>query len=70
MVTSLLQLLGALVIMLLMDWRMTLIMFIAVPLVMIVMFPIMRQSSKIGRQRQDAMATFSGATDETLSEIR
>jgi len=70
MVTSLLQLVGALVIMLLMDWRMTAIMFIAVPLVMLVMFPIMRQSSKIGHQRQDAMATFSGETDETLSEIR
>ena len=70
MVTSLLQLVGALVIMLLMDWRMTAIMFIAVPLVMVVMFPIMRQSSKIGHQRQDAMATFSGETDETLSEIR
>lgn len=70
MVTSLLQLVGALVIMLIMDWRMTAIMFIAVPLVMLVMFPIMRQSSKIGHQRQDAMATLSGETDETLSEIR
>lgn len=70
MVTSLLQLVGALVIMLLMDWRMTTIMFVAVPVVMAVMFPIMRQSGKIGHQRQDAMATFSGATDETLSEIR
>ncbi|WP_125763600.1 ABC transporter ATP-binding protein [Levilactobacillus mulengensis] len=70
MVTSLLQLVGALVIMALMDWRMTTIMFVAVPVVMLVMFPIMRQSGKIGHQRQDAMATFSGATDETLSEIR
>lgn len=70
MITSLLQLVGALVIMLLMDWRMTTIMFIAVPVVMAVMFPIMRQSGKIGHQRQDAMAAFSGATDETLSEIR
>jgi len=70
MVTSLLQLVGALVIMVLMDWRMTTIMFVAVPVVMLVMFPIMRQSGKIGHQRQDAMATFSGVTDETLSEIR
>lgn len=70
MVTSLLQLVGALVIMLLMDWRMTMIMFVAVPLVMLVMFPIMIKSRKIGRQRQDAMAAFSGQTDETLSEIR
>ncbi|MFC6181667.1 ABC transporter ATP-binding protein [Lactiplantibacillus daowaiensis] len=70
MVTSLLQLFGALVIMLLMDWKMTAIMFIAVPLLLLLMLPIMSQSSKVGRQRQDALATFSGATDETLSEIR
>lgn len=70
MVTSLFQLVGALVIMLLMDWRMTAIMFSAVPLMMLVMWPIMRQSGKIGHQRQDAMAAFSGETDETLSEIR
>ncbi|WP_020089338.1 ABC transporter ATP-binding protein [Levilactobacillus parabrevis] len=70
MVTSLFQLVGALVIMLLMDWRMTAIMFSAVPLMMVVMWPIMRQSGKIGHQRQDAMAAFSGETDETLSEIR
>ncbi|WP_367296152.1 ABC transporter ATP-binding protein [Levilactobacillus yonginensis] len=70
MVTSLLQLAGALVIMLLMDWKMTMIMFIAVPLVMAVMFPIMQLSRKIGHQRQDAMAAFSGVSDETLSEIR
>ncbi|WP_407888170.1 ABC transporter ATP-binding protein [Levilactobacillus sp. N40-8-2] len=70
MVTSLFQLVGALVIMLLMDWRMTAIMFSAVPLMMLVMWPIMRQSGRIGHQRQDAMAAFSGETDETLSEIR
>ncbi|WP_276525146.1 ABC transporter ATP-binding protein [Levilactobacillus spicheri] len=70
MVTSLLQLVGAFVIMALMDWRLTTAMVVAVPLVMLVMLPIMRQSSKIGRQRQDALATFTGSTDETLSEIR
>lgn len=69
-VTALFQLAGALIIMLLMDWKMTTIMFVSVPVVMLVMLPIMRQSSKIGRQRQDALATFNGATDETLSEIR
>ncbi|MFD1671518.1 ABC transporter ATP-binding protein [Agrilactobacillus yilanensis] len=69
-VTAIFQLVGALVIMALMDWKMTAIMFVSVPLVMLVMLPIMRQSSKIGRQRQDSLATFSGATNDTLSEIR
>ncbi|VDG33592.1 Lipid A export ATP-binding/permease protein MsbA [Lactobacillus zymae] [Lactiplantibacillus mudanjiangensis] len=70
MITSLLQLFGALAIMLLMDWKMTALMFIAVPLLLLLMLPIMNQSSKVGRQRQDALAKFSGETDETLSEIR
>lgn len=51
--TSLLQFVGALVIMLAMDWRMTLLMFVAVPLVILVMLPVMNQSRKIGRVRQD-----------------
>lgn len=70
MVTSLLQLVGAFAIMAVMDWKMTAVMVVAVPLVMLVMLPIMRQSSKVGRQRQDALATFTGSTDETLGEIR
>ena len=70
MVTSILQLVGAFIIMALMDWKMTTIMVIAVPLVMLVMLPIMRLSSQVGRQRQDALATFTGTTDETLGEIR
>ncbi|AVK61190.1 multidrug ABC transporter permease [Lactobacillus sp. CBA3605] len=70
MVTSLLQLVGALAIMAFMDWKMTAIMVVAVPLVMLVMLPIMQQTNKVGWQRQEALAKFSGETDETLSEIR
>nr|WP_236698605.1 ABC transporter ATP-binding protein [Pediococcus argentinicus] len=70
MVTSILQLVGALVIMLFMDWHMTIVMFVAVPLVMVVMLPIMRATGKIGRQRQDKLAKFNGTTESTLSEIR
>lgn len=69
-VTSIFQLIGALTIMLFMDWRMTLIMFIAVPLVMTVMRPLMRKTRQVGRQRQDDLADFSGKAEETLNEIR
>lgn len=69
-VTSIFQLIGALTIMLFMDWRMTLIMFIAVPLVMTVMRPLMRKNRQVGRQRQDELADFSGKAEETLNEIR
>ncbi|WP_395317994.1 ABC transporter ATP-binding protein [Fructilactobacillus frigidiflavus] len=69
-VTSIFQLVGALTIMLFMDWRMTLIMFTAVPLVMLVMRPLMRKTRQVGRQRQDELADFSGKAEETLNEIR
>lgn len=69
-VTSLLQFFGALVIMLAMDWQMTLIMFIAVPLVVVALLPIMQQSRKIGRRRQDELANFSSESTSVLSEIR
>lgn len=70
MVTSLMQLVGAIVIMALMDWKMTLVMVIAIPVVLLIMFPIMKATGKIGRQRQDALADFNGTADETLSEVR
>lgn len=69
-VTSLLQFFGALVIMMAMDWQMTLIMFIAVPLVIVALLPIMQQSRKIGRRRQDELANFSCESTSVLSEIR
>lgn len=69
-VTSLLQFFGALVIMMAMDWQMTLIMFIAVPLVVVALLPIMQQSRKIGRRRQDELANFSSDSTSVLSEIR
>lgn len=58
-VTSLLQFFGALVIMMAMDWQMTLITFIAVPLVVVALLPIMQQSRKISRNLQDELANFS-----------
>lgn len=68
--TSILQFFGALVIMLAMDWQMTLIMFIAIPIVMLAMLPVMKQSRKIGKVRQDELANFSSDSTSILSEIR
>lgn len=70
MITSLLTVVGALTLMVLKDWRMTAIMALAIPLVMLVMLPVMRQSHKVSRDRQNSLADFNGAAGETLSEIR
>lgn len=68
--TSILLLVGSIVFMLQMQWRLTLAMIIAVPIVMLIMFPIMTFGQKIGRTRQDSLANFQGIASESLSEIR
>ncbi len=70
LVTAALQLVGAIVLMVVMDWQMTAIMILVVPLFMGVMLPISRKSRRIGRNRQDALATFNGEAGEILSEVR
>lgn len=69
-VTAILQIVGSLAIMLLMDWKMTLIMFLAIPLMMLVMLPLMTRTRAIGFARQNAMATFNGKATETLGAVR
>ena len=68
--TYILLLVGSIVFMLQMQWRLTLAMIIAVPVVMLIMFPIMTFGQKIGRTRQDSLANFQGIASESLSEIR
>lgn len=68
--TSMLQFFGALVIMIMMDWKMTAIIFVAVPVVFLAVFPIMKIAGRIGWQRQDELARFSGDSTTTLGEIR
>lgn len=68
--TSILLLIGSVIFMIQMQWRLTLAMIIAVPVVMLIMFPIMTFGQKIGRTRQDSLANFQGIANESLSEIR
>lgn len=69
-ITSFLQFFGAVVIMFMMDWQMSLIMVLAVPLVIFVLLPFMRLAGKIGRTRQDELANFSSDSTNVLGEIR
>lgn len=69
-VTSLLQIVGALGLMIVMDWKMTVIMFLAIPLMMLVMFPLMRKTRAVGFARQNALAAFNGKATEILGAVR
>lgn len=68
--SSLILVIGSVYMMILMDWRMSVAMLIAVPVVILLMLPVMAFGSKVGHQRQDALAQFNGVVNETLSEIR
>ncbi len=70
MVTSLLQLVGAMVLMVLMDWKMTLLMFIVVPVVILIALPIGTKSRNIAISRQDELASFNGEANEVIGETR
>ena len=69
-ITGAIQLVGSMVILVLMDWKMAAIMFSAVPIFALIMFPVGRVMSRIGRQLQKATAGFNADVSEKLSEIR
>lgn len=69
-ITGIISIIGAITILLIMDWKMTLLMLISVPLTFIIMMPLGRKMAKISRGLQDETATFTGNIQQTLSEIR
>ena len=69
-ITGAIQLVGSMVILVLMDWKMAAIMFSAVTIFALIMFPVGRVMSRIGRQLQKATAGFNADVSEKLSEIR
>lgn len=69
-ITGIISIIGAIIILLVMDWKMTLLMLISVPITLAIMMPLGRKMAKISRGLQDETATFTGHITQTLSEIR
>ncbi|WP_416151921.1 ABC transporter ATP-binding protein [Salipaludibacillus sp. HK11] len=69
-ITGIISIIGAVTILLIMDWKMTIIMFISVPVTLAIMIPLGRKMAKISRGLQDETAVFTGNIQQTLSEIR
>lgn len=69
-ISGIISIIGAVTLLFIMDWKMTLIMLLAVPFTMAVMIPLGRRMSKISRGLQDETALFTGHVQQTLSEIR
>ncbi|HZG72846.1 MAG TPA: ABC transporter ATP-binding protein [Chondromyces sp.] len=70
LITGIISIIGAIAILLIMDWKMTLLMLIAVPVTLFIMMPLGRKMAKISRGLQDETAAFTGEIQQTLSEIR
>ncbi len=69
-ISGVFSIVGAVTLLLIMDWKMTLIMLIIVPLIILIMIPLGRKMTKISRGLQDETAIFTGHSQQTLSEIR
>lgn len=69
-ITGIVSIIGAVTILLILDWKMTLIMLLAVPVTVLIMIPLGQRMAKISRTLQDETAEFTGHVQQTISEIR
>lgn len=69
-VSGIFSIIGAVAILLWIDWKMTLLMLIAVPLAILATLPLAQRMHKISRANQDELAAFSGHLGRVLSNIR
>lgn len=68
--TGIISIVGSVVILLLLDWQMTLIMLVAAPLTLAILFPLGRKMHRVSRGLQDETAKFTALIQQVLSEIR
>ncbi|OPH53602.1 multidrug ABC transporter permease [Paenibacillus ferrarius] len=69
-ITGIIAIIGSIVVLLYMDWKMTLIMFSVFPLAFIILFPLGRQMFKVSKGLQAETANFTSVLNRVLSEIR
>ncbi len=69
-ITGIISIIGAVTLLIIMDWKMTLMMLVAIPVTLVVMIPLGKRMSKISRGLQDETALFTGNVQQTLGEIR
>ncbi|WP_080843759.1 ABC transporter ATP-binding protein [Cytobacillus gottheilii] len=69
-ITGFISIIGAIIILLVIDWKMTLIMLISVPISVLIILPLGQKIYKISLSTQDEMAHFSGNLGRVLADIR
>ncbi|MBY0222225.1 ABC transporter ATP-binding protein [Sporosarcina aquimarina] len=69
-ISGMISIIGAIVILLVLDWKMTIIMLISVPVSMVILIPLGRLMHKVAKATQAEMAKFSGHLGRVLGDIR
>jgi ATP-binding cassette subfamily B protein AbcA/BmrA len=69
-VNGIISIVGSVIILLMLDWQMTLMLLIAVPLTLIVLVPLGRKMHVISRTMQNETASFTSVLTQVLSEVR
>jgi len=70
LLTSIVSIVGAITILFFLDWQMTLVMVIAVPITLLIIIPLVRKLHQISRETQKELAGLSGFFAEMLGEVR
>ncbi|MCM3240041.1 ABC transporter ATP-binding protein/permease [Heyndrickxia oleronia] len=68
--TGIISIIGSIIVLLILDWKMTLLMFIAIPLSFVILFPLGKKMHKVSKGMQDETAKFTSVIQQVLSEVR
>lgn len=69
-VTGVISVIGSIIILFLMNWKLTLLIFIVLPIAAAILIPIGRLMHKISKETQTETAKFTGILNQVLPEIR
>ncbi|MEW5552552.1 ABC transporter ATP-binding protein [Peribacillus frigoritolerans] len=69
-VTGIISIVGSMIVLLVLDWKMTLLMFTAIPLSVLILMPLGKKMHKISKGMQDETASFTAVLQQVLTEIR
>ncbi|WP_088015046.1 ABC transporter ATP-binding protein [Gottfriedia acidiceleris] len=68
--TGIISITGSFILLLVLDWRMTLVTFSIIPVIALIFIPIGKQMSKLSKATQDETAKFTSLISQVFSEIR
>ncbi|WP_397443447.1 MULTISPECIES: ABC transporter ATP-binding protein [unclassified Peribacillus] len=69
-VTGIISIVGSMIVLFVLDWKMTLLMLIAIPLSVLILMPLGKKMHQISKGMQDETASFTSILQQVLTEIR